>query len=136
MSLITAASGRLKCWQTCRRPSYTRTLIPVPAAVCLCCTCPDMRVGVVSVQHRVTCQCGPGKAPRRYPHPCRDIPPTAQVNAAFVSIIHFPFLCRCCDYGFRSGASRMYSEADDGKIPVNAFQLVSSAHASVRIAFV
>nr|AAM12876.1 quinol-to-oxygen oxidoreductase [Chlamydomonas reinhardtii] len=29
----------------------------------------------------------------------------------------------CCDYGFRSGASRMYQQENDGRIPKNAFQL-------------
>ncbi|GIL66978.1 hypothetical protein Vafri_20475 [Volvox africanus] len=32
----------------------------------------------------------------------------------------------CCDYGFRTGASRMYSKDADGRIPRNAFQLAWS----------
>lgn len=36
------------------------------------------------------------------------------------------------DYGYRSGAARMY-QSNDGKIPMNGFQLVGLVHRLVQI---
>lgn len=49
----------------------------------------------------------------QFPSPCPPPRPAAAICQAM-----------CCDYGFRSGTSRMYEE-HDGEVPTNVFNIVS-----------